>query len=135
MKSLVGSIAAMFLALPFIAGAAEPDGAEFFESRIRPALVMHCCECHSAEKAKGGLRLDCRGGFEKGGESGALVDASALEKSLLLQVIRHDEEEMKMAKGADKLPDGVIVDFTRWVHMGMPGLSEDPPSAKDAANE
>jgi hypothetical protein len=115
--------------------AAEPDGAEFFESRIRPALVMHCYECHSADKAKGGLRLDYRGGFEKGGESGALVDASAPEKSLLLQAIRHEKESLKMPKGAEKLPDGVIVDFTRWVRMGTPGLSENPPSAKDAANE
>ncbi|MFN0076794.1 MAG: PSD1 and planctomycete cytochrome C domain-containing protein [Prosthecobacter sp.] len=115
--------------------AAEPDGAAFFESRIRPVLVMHCYECHSAEKTKGGLRLDYRGGFKKGGENGALVDASAPDKSLLLQVIRHEEEEMKMPKRADKLPDGVIADFTRWVRMGMPGLSENPPSAQAAATE
>ena len=117
------------------ASAAEPDGVAFFESRIRPVLVMHCYECHSAEKTKGGLRLDYRGGFQKGGKSGALVDTSAPDKSLLLQAIRHDGEDMKMPKGSDKLPDGLIADLTRWVRMGMPGLSENPPSAKDAANE
>jgi hypothetical protein len=115
--------------------AAEPDGAAFFESRIRPVLVMHCYECHSAEKTKGGLRLDYRGGFEKGGKSGALVNAGAPDKSLLLQAIRHDSKDLRMPKGAKKLPDGVITDLTRWVRMGMPGLSENPPSAKDAANE
>jgi hypothetical protein len=115
--------------------AAEPDGAEFFESRIRPVLVMHCYECHSAEQSKGGLRLDYRGGFEKGGDSGALVDLSAPEKSLLLQAIRHEKEDLKMPKGADPLSDGVIADFTRWVRMGLPGLPENPPSAKAAATE
>lgn len=135
MKSLFGSISAKFLALPFLAGAAEPDGTAFFESRIRPVLVMHCYECHSAEKTKGGLRLDYRGGFEKGGERGALVNASAPDKSLLLQAIRHDSKELRMPKGADKLPDGVIADLTRWVRMGLPGLSENPPSTQAAATE
>ena len=135
MKSLIRSISGPFLALPILATAAEPDGAAFFESRIRPVLVMHCYECHSAEKTKGGLRLDYRGGFEKGGESGALVNMSAPDKSLLLQAIRHDSKDLKMPKGADKLPDGVIADLTRWVSMGLPGLSENPPSAQAAATE
>ena len=34
--------------------AAEP-GAEFFEAEIRPILIKHCQECHSAKKTKGGL--------------------------------------------------------------------------------
>jgi len=135
MKSLIRSISEALLALPFLTTAAETDGAAFFESRIRPVLVMHCYECHSAEKTKGGLRLDYRGGFEKGGESGALVNMTAPDKSLLLQAIRQDSKDLKMPKGADKLPDGVIADLTRWVSMGLPGLSENPPSSKDAANE
>jgi cytochrome c553 len=135
MKSLIRSIFGLFLALPLLARAAEPDGAAFFESRIRPVLVMHCYECHSAEKTKGGLRLDYRGGFEKGGESGELVNASAPDNSLLLQAIRHDSKDLRMPKGADKLPDGVIADLTRWVSMGVPGLSENPPSAQAAATE
>jgi hypothetical protein len=135
MKSLIRSISGPFLALPILTTAAEPDGAAFFESRIRPVLVMHCYECHSAEKTKGGLRLDYRGGFAKGGKSGALVNASAPDKSLLLQAIRHDSKDLKMPKGAGKLPDSVIADLTRWVSMGIPGLSENPPSAQAAATE
>jgi cytochrome c553 len=135
MKSLIRSISGPFLALPILTTAAEPDGTAFFESRIRPVLVMHCYECHSAEKTKGGLRLDYRGGFEKGGKSGALVNASAPDKSRLLQAIRHDSKDLKMPKGADKLPDGAIADLTRWVSMGMPGLPENPPSAQAAATE
>jgi hypothetical protein len=121
--------------LPFVVFAAQSDDEAFFESRIRPVLVMNCYECHSADKAKGGLRLDYRGGFEKGGGSGDLVNASAPDESLLLQVVRHQHAELKMPKGAEKLPDGVIADLTRWVRMGLPGLSQVPPSAQDAATE
>ncbi len=55
--------------------------AAFFESRIRPALVKYCHECHSAEsgKSKGGLRVDSREALLKGGESGPAVVARSLE--------------------------------------------------------
>jgi cytochrome c553 len=135
MKHIVSHLIAFACFVSVAVSAAEPDGAAFFESRIRPVLVMHCYECHSAEKTKGGLRLDYRGGFEKGGESGELVNASAPDNSLLLQAIRHDSKDLRMPKGADKLPDGVIADLTRWVSMGVPGLSENPPSAQAAATE
>jgi len=135
MKHVVSLILALACLVSLPVSAAEPDGVAFFESRIRPVLVMHCYECHSAEKTKGGLRLDYRGGLEKGGESGALVNASAPDKSLLLQAIRHENADLEMPKGADKLPDGVIAELTRWVSMGLPGLSENPPSAQAAATE
>ena len=138
MKPRIQSLFALSLlaaGLPPAVGAAQTDEEAFFESRIRPVLVMNCYECHSADKAKGGLRLDYRGGFEKGGARGDLVNASAPDESLLLQVIRHQHAELKMPKGAEKLPDGVIADLTRWVRMGLPGLSENPPSAQAAATE
>ncbi|WP_390884437.1 c-type cytochrome domain-containing protein [Humisphaera borealis] len=41
---------------------------EFFENKIRPVLVEHCYQCHSAqsEKLKAGLHLDSRDGLMKG---------------------------------------------------------------------
>ena len=45
------------------------SGEEFFESKIRPLLVDRCYECHSGEKTKGGLALDTREGWQKGGDS------------------------------------------------------------------
>jgi len=72
-----------FLALANAAGvafAASPDAAqiEFFEKKIRPVLVEHCYECHSAEAVKAGtlegkLALDSRAGIRQGGESGPAV--------------------------------------------------------------
>ena len=40
--------------------AAQDEGLDFFEKKIRPVLVQHCYKCHSAEaeqkgKLKGGI--------------------------------------------------------------------------------
>ena len=55
--------------------AETPEGGDYFERHIRPALVEHCYKCHSedARKLKGGLRLDTRSGWQKGGDSGPAV--------------------------------------------------------------
>ncbi|MCA9047903.1 MAG: hypothetical protein KDA89_04205, partial [Planctomycetaceae bacterium] len=46
------------------------SGAEFFEAKIRPVLIQHCYECHSADSKtqKGGLRLDDRESVRRGGD-------------------------------------------------------------------
>ena len=64
----------LLLASPL--SAADKD-IEFFETKIRPVLVQHCYECHSAaaKDIQGGLRLDSRPGIRKGGETGAAVVA------------------------------------------------------------
>src|SRR5262249_2540402 len=63
---------------------------EFFEKKIRPVLVANCYTCHSANtNAKGGLRVDDRGGLVQGGNSGPAVVPGQPEKSLLIQAVRH----------------------------------------------
>ena len=66
----------------------EPD-AEFFEKRVRPLLVQHCYECHSAEskKLKGGLRLDSREAVLRGGDSGPAAVAGDPETSRLVVAV------------------------------------------------
>ncbi len=56
--------------------ATEPNrqGIDFFEAKIRPMLITHCYECHSAEavaknKLKGGSLLDSREASQHGGEA------------------------------------------------------------------
>ena len=57
------------------AAAPSPEQLRFFEEKVRPVLVEHCYECHSAtaKKLKGGLRLDTRDGWQRGGDSGKPV--------------------------------------------------------------
>ena len=103
------------------ASAAEPSPKqlEFFEEKIRPVLVKHCYECHSAKSKppKGNLLLDSRDGVLKGGDSGPSVVPSKVVESLLIDAIRYDGLEMPPN---GKLPAAVIADFEKWVGMGMP---------------
>jgi hypothetical protein len=102
---------------------------EFFEKFIRPVLVTECVECHGPEKQRGGLRLDSREGWQKGGDSGATIVPGDPEKSLLLRTIRHLEPELKMPDKAPKLDESVTAHFARWIAMGAPDPRDKASSA------
>ena len=79
--------------------AADPAvGLEFFEQRIRPVLVEHCHECHSAsaKKLQGGLRMDSRAGLIAGGDSGPAIVPGKPEASLLIRAVNHADTESAM---------------------------------------
>ena len=114
-------------ALPQGGAEIPPDaaGLEFFESRIRPVLVEHCYQCHSADakKVKGGLLLDSKEDLLKGGTSGAAVVPGDPETSSLIQAVRYEDKDLQMPPrkdGGRKLPDAAIDDLTRWVKIGAP---------------
>ena len=119
----------LFLASPL--PAADKD-IEFFETKIRPVLVQHCYECHSAaaKDIQGGLRLDSRPGIRKGGETGAAVVAGQPGKSLLMTALRHESIKMP-PKGP--LPAEVITDFETWIRRGAIDPRDNPPTAREAA--
>lgn len=105
------------------ADAPSPEHLRFFESEVRPLLVRRCLECHSADKTKGGLRLDSRAGMLQGGESGdaAIVPGKA-DDSPLVQAIRYESFEMPPV---GKLPEREIEILTKWVAIGAPWPGED----------
>ncbi len=104
------------------------EGIEFFEKKIRPVLVTHCYECHSAatDEPKGGLRLDWRPGILQGGESGPAVVPGQGNKSLLVEALRHESLEMPPER---KLPNAVIADFVRWIDQGAADPRTELPKA------
>ena len=93
------------------------EKARFFEAKIRPVLIAHCYECHSADSKQlgGELYLDSKVGIQAGGESGPAIDGNRPAESLLLEAMRYDSLEMP-PKG--KLPDEVIANFEAWVRSG-----------------
>lgn len=110
-------------------------GIEFFENKIRPALVTHCLQCHSvdAKKLGGNLLLDDRDSVRTGGESGAAVEPGNPNESLLIKAIRYDDDSLKMPpKG--KLPAAVIADFETWVTMGAPDPRDKKPNTTKPAD-
>ncbi len=106
-----------------VAAVIADTGMAFFEKRIRPVLVAHCHECHSADavkkgKVKGGLQLDSRDGIRAGGDTGPAVVPGNSGASLILSALRQEKNHQMPPKG--KLPDAVIADFQRWIEMGAP---------------
>jgi mono/diheme cytochrome c family protein len=100
----------------------KPDaaGVAFFEQNIRPLLAAHCLQCHSraAKKVRGGLALDTRAGWMKGGDSGPAIVPGDPAKSLLVQVVHYEHEPKMPPKG--KLPEKEIALLAEWVKMGAP---------------
>ena len=78
------------------AAALSPVEQQFFENQVRPLLIKHCYQCHSSEAKilKGGLHLDSRGGWMKGGDSGPVIVPGEPDKSLLIEAIRYESLEM-----------------------------------------
>ena len=68
---MVSGMAIALSAVPWLCGAEplSPAERDFFENRVRPVLVNHCYECHSAQAdiIEGGLRLDSRPSWIEGG--------------------------------------------------------------------
>ena len=108
-----------------------PEESEFFEARIRPALIEHCHKCHSGDKdakVKGGLQLDSKAGLLKGGSTGPGLVPGQPDRSLIIKAIRYADPNLQMPP-KEKLSDSVIADLESWVRMGAP----DPRTGKAAA--
>ena len=102
-------------------GPADREAAAFFERQIRPLLIRHCYECHSAEskKSKGGLVLDSKEGWQKGGSRGPAIVPGRPDESLIIQAVRHEDDDLEMPPKR-RLPAGEIQLLTQWVAMGAP---------------
>ena len=104
-------------ALPLHATAQSPE--ELFETRVRPLLAEKCFACHTTA-ALGGLRLDSREALLRGGDSGSAIVPGNPDDSLLISLLRHEEEDLRMPKDADRLTDREIEALVEWVGMDAP---------------
>ncbi len=129
-------IGALSLFARSISAAAEPaESAEFFEKRIRPVLSEQCYKCHSStsEKLKGGLMLDSREAWLKGGDTGPAITPGDPEKSLLIEAIRWKNTDMQMPPKKALAPQQ-IADIEAWVKAGAPWpQTADSPSPNAGA--
>src|SRR5438045_2410269 len=92
-----------------------PAATQFFETKVRPVLLVHCFECHAGKKHKGGLQLDSLAAMLEGGDQGPAMVPGHPEKSLLIKAILQDGM-LKMPK-AKKLPRAEIEALTQWIKM------------------
>ncbi len=93
----------------------------FFEGKIRPVLVQHCYECHSADATEigGGLLLDSHRGIVKGGDTSPSVVPRDPDASLLMTAVKYTKADLQMPP-SEKLADHEIQDIKTWIEMGAP---------------
>ncbi|MGN6137221.1 MAG: DUF1549 domain-containing protein [Aureliella sp.] len=81
-------------------------------------LIEKCYECHAAStEASGGLLLDTRAGWQRGGDSGPAIVPGNPEASRLMKAIGYSDSEMQMP------PDGPldaadVAAIGRWIADG-----------------
>lgn len=92
----------------------------FFETKVQPLLVARCYECHShGKKIKGGLALDSRSGWERGGEGGPALIPGSPETSRLITAVQYADQDLQMPP-KKKLSDAEIAVLVEWVKRGAP---------------
>jgi hypothetical protein len=112
--------------------AATNHQAQFFESRIRPALIESCLDCHSTQtETNGELVLDSREGWLRGGSSGPAIVPGQPEESLLIKAIGYDNPHLQMPPDG-RLPDRVQSDFRAWIEAGAYDPRVEAPAKRPA---
>src|SRR5439155_23110374 len=110
MARLCAPLLLLIIAGNAVAQPSPPADGNLFEAKVRPVLVDVCFKCHGGTKTSGKLRVDSREALLKGGERGPALIPGDPDKSLLLQAMRHQSDDLKMPLG-NKLPDHVVTDF------------------------
>lgn len=97
---------------------------DLFETKVRPLLLKQCSACHGNAQQLGGLRLDTREGFLKGGTHGSVVVPNQPDKSPLIQAVRY-AGNLKMPP-VGRLSNEQVATLEQWVKSG----GEFPQSSK-----
>ena len=117
-ESNVLIVAPLVLGLLALTAWAGETPEAFFRAKVAPILVGRCLECH-AETQKGGLDLRTRSTALKGGESGAVVEPGAPDRSLLYEYV--STAQMPPDNPLDEKQVEVL---KQWIARGMPFFDE-----------
>jgi len=105
------------------AGAQESSnrGLSLFNDYIGPLFRERCYECHSHEsgKAKGGLVLDTRNGWAKGGEHGPAIIPGKPNGSLLIRAVSYADPDLQMPP-KKQLSAEQVGKLRDWISLGAP---------------
>lgn len=109
----------VWLAVCVASGAAVQAQEVSFAQDIAPLLVKRCLACHGETKFKGEYQLHTLAALLEPGASGeAAVTPGKPQESYLLQLVREDNADERMPKGADKLAEAEIALLERWIAAG-----------------
>ncbi|OWW26125.1 hypothetical protein B4Q04_00120 [Zobellia sp. OII3] len=93
-----------------------------YEDVIKPILNNKCVSCHNPKKAKGELLLNSEEGILKGGESGAVIEASkASESELFTRLVLPMDNDDHMPPEGKSQPSKEEIQLVRaWIDAGSP---------------
>jgi hypothetical protein len=112
-----------------------------FASQISPIFDKSCLSCHSAEKHKGGLRLDSKAAAFKGGDDGIVLVAGDAAKSDLYRriTLSAGTDDVMPNKGAvlTKEQTDLIRDWINqgaaWPESAVAAVPQEKPAEKPEA--
>lgn len=91
----------------------------FFKDNVINVFMNRCHKCHGNEEAKGGLRLHTLAATIQGGDGGPSIVPGDAEKSLLVELIKLDEDDDDiMPPKGGKLTDKEIAAIEKWINDG-----------------
>lgn len=91
-----------------------------FAKDIKPLFEASCIQCHAKGKTKGGLSLESREGFLKGGKTGPAVVPGKSGDSLIVHLVAGvDPENVMPMKGTKWTPKQVGL-LRAWIDQGSP---------------
>ncbi len=129
------ALAAGLAVLLWAPDTAAQSADDFFESRVRPVLAQKCADCHSERRRRGGLRVTSLEDLLRGGRSGPAIVPGDPDASLLIQVVRHEVEDLEMPQDADPLSAREIAGLVEWIRMDAPWPEEAAEIVLAAATE
>jgi hypothetical protein len=95
-----------------------------FNRDIKPIIEVSCTQCHARGKDKGGLSMETRAAFLKGGDSGTVVVPGRSAESYVTETISGLNPDNVMPQKGKKLTREQVALFRAWIDQGMPWPKE-----------
>ena len=90
-----------------------------FSKEIKPIIEASCLKCHGRGRDKGGLQMDSRETFLKGGDSGPAVVPGQSAESYLIELVSGLDPDGVMPKKGSKLKPEQIGALRAWIDQGL----------------
>ncbi|MBI3849496.1 MAG: DUF1549 domain-containing protein [Verrucomicrobia bacterium] len=90
-----------------------------FTEEIKPIIEASCIKCHGRGRDKGGLLMDTRETFLKGGDSGPTVVVGKSAESHLIELVAGLDPDSIMPKKGSKLKPEQIGVLRAWIDQGL----------------
>jgi hypothetical protein len=90
-----------------------------FVHDVLPILRIHCTECHTGNQKKGGLSISTRGQLLEGSEFGEVVAPGNAQNSLMIKLLRSQDEDEWMPPKGPRLSQKEIMILERWIDEGL----------------